>query len=274
MAELISTGLVPVADIHAEKRLRPVSETALVSLMASIGELGVMKDEVHLRQVGGKNSRLVLIAGGHRLEAAKRLDWKAIPAKVWKCSADWARLMEIDDNLANAELDALELAIFLAERKAVHEKLYPEAKRGVAGAAARWDATANMAVASFAQSVAQKREMGERSVYRLLKIGQALSQNDINRLRATEASPTLSDLEALAKVGDQHERSQAIIRFSNGDAASLKKAIANTNTSPKKPPAEVSYQALMTAWKRAPMSVRQRFVREASDELLAAGGEQ
>ena len=115
MAELISTGPVPVADIHAEKRLRPVSETALVSLMASIGELGVMKDEVHLRQVGGKNSRLVLIAGGHRLEAAKRLDWKAIPAKVWKCSADWARLMEIDDNLANAELDALELAIFLAE---------------------------------------------------------------------------------------------------------------------------------------------------------------
>lgn len=136
-AKLISTGDVKITDIDAGDRLRPVSVAAVEGLVASINELGRMKDEIHLRKAREKNAPLVLIAGGHRLAAAKILGWETIPAKVWDCSNDWAVLLEIDDNLAQAKLSALELAIFLSRKKAVYERLRPETKAGMAGALAR-----------------------------------------------------------------------------------------------------------------------------------------
>ena len=120
MAEprLMKIDRIKVGEILATGRLRPVSEAGVESLMASIAEVGVMKDAVHVRQK--KGGQLVLIAGGHRLEAAKRLGWDEIEAKLWAdVTDDWARLMEIDDNIAGAELNPLDTALFLAERKRV-----------------------------------------------------------------------------------------------------------------------------------------------------------
>ncbi|WP_159966781.1 ParB N-terminal domain-containing protein, partial [Profundibacterium mesophilum] len=108
-------------------RLRPVSEAGVLSLVASIGELGVMKDPIHVRRVPHRGGALELMAGGHRLEAARRLGWTDIPATVWTCSDDWAHLVEIDDNLGGSELGALDTAVFLAARKRIYEKLHPEA---------------------------------------------------------------------------------------------------------------------------------------------------
>ncbi|HPT48548.1 MAG TPA: hypothetical protein PLM07_21900, partial [Candidatus Rifleibacterium sp.] len=52
-----------------------------------------------------------------------------IAAHIWTdVTDDWARLMEVDDNLAGAEMNALDTAVFLAERKKVYEKLHPETK--------------------------------------------------------------------------------------------------------------------------------------------------
>lgn len=80
----------------------------------------------------------MFIAGGHRLEAAKRLGWEEIEAKIWTdVTDDWAAIMEIDDNLAGAEMNALDTAVFLATRKQVYERLHPETKAGVAGGLAR-----------------------------------------------------------------------------------------------------------------------------------------
>ena len=80
----------------------------------------------------------LFIAGGHRLEAAKRLGWEEIEAKIWTdVTDDWAAIMEIDDNLAGAEMNALDTAVFLATRKQVYERLHPETKAGVAGGLAR-----------------------------------------------------------------------------------------------------------------------------------------
>src|SRR5690554_3170186 len=114
MAEprLMKIDRIKVGEILATGRLRPVSEAGVESLMASIAEVGVMKDAVHVRQK--KGGQLVLIAGGHRLEAAKRLGWDEIEAKLWAdVTDDWARLMEIDDNIAGAELNPLDTALFL-----------------------------------------------------------------------------------------------------------------------------------------------------------------
>lgn len=125
MAELITTITeVPVEDVIVRDRLRPVSEAGVAALLASIGELGVIKDAIHVRRK--KDGSLHLMAGAHRLSAARQLGWAMIPAKVWTCTDDWARLMEIDDNLAGSELTVLDTAVFLARRKQVYERMHPQ----------------------------------------------------------------------------------------------------------------------------------------------------
>lgn len=127
MAEKIqSIAELAVADIKVGERLRPVSDAGVEAIMASVKELGVIKDPIHVCKVPHKNGKLILMAGGHRLEAVKRMGWEKIPATVWKCNDLWAPLMEVDDNLASAELTALDNAIFLAERKRIYEELHPE----------------------------------------------------------------------------------------------------------------------------------------------------
>lgn len=71
MATLMQIGSVRVDEVKGLlTRLRPVSESGVESLIASISETGVMKDAIHVRKK--KDGSLHLIAGGHRLEAARR----------------------------------------------------------------------------------------------------------------------------------------------------------------------------------------------------------
>lgn len=194
------TGLVPVADIDTRNRLRPVSAAGVESIIASIGEVGVMKDPIHVRRK--KGGQLVLIAGGHRLEAAKRLGWSEIEAKVWvDVTDDWSRMMEIDDNLAGAELNPLDTALFLAARKEVYERLHPEAKRGYAGGMARHgQLTDMMSVSSFATATAEKFGMTDRHVRRLIAAGAALQPGHVEQLRQSARPVSLADLQVIAKA--------------------------------------------------------------------------
>ncbi len=263
---------VSIAAIEADERMRPVSEAGVESLMASITELGVIKDAIHIRRKGrGDKAKLILMAGAHRLEAAKRLGWDAIPALVWAdVTNDFARLMEIDDNLAGADLSNLELAVFLAERKKVYERLHPETKAGVAGGKAKHGSATE--IISFAESVAEKRELSARHIRNFVQIGNALSSWEIKALAAMQAPPKLKDLMALAKISEDHIRVDAIDKLKHGTAKSIDDAIAQitqkpeANNSPENP-TETALKELLTAWKRTPSAARRRFVAEAFGDL-------
>ncbi|PTW99139.1 ParB/RepB/Spo0J family partition protein [Pararhodobacter aggregans] len=264
---------VKVEEIDTKGRLRPVSEAGVAALMASIDETGVMKDAIHVRQK--KNGTLALIAGGHRLEAAKRLGWAEIEAKVWTdVTDDWSRLMEIDDNIAGAELNPLDTALFLAERKRVYEKLHPEAKRGVAGAAARWDATDTMSVASFADATAEKFGLSQRHIFRLIAAGTRLDARDVALLRKAPRPITLKDLAEIAKISQPTDRYEVVEALAEGrakSAAEARRAIAASEGSaaPVEDPVEAGLKALKTAWSRAPKEARRRFCRDHGDEISA-----
>ncbi|CUH68028.1 ParB-like nuclease domain protein [Thalassovita gelatinovora] len=265
--KLLQIGKVPVAGVDDSQRLRPVSEAGVESLIASVEELGVMKDPIHVRQV--KSGVLVLIAGGHRLEMARRLGWEEIEAKVWTdVTDDWACLMEIDDNLAGAEMNALDTAIFLATRKRVYEKLHPETKAGLAGAAARWNASD---IVSFASATAEKFGVSKRHIERLVAAGGCLGGDEIDLLRGSTRQVTLKDLTEIAKIGQDDERKQVVLRLSSGNAKSAsdaRKSLAKeAGTAPVKDPVEDEFQALLKRWKRASPAIRRRFVTEAYDDL-------
>ncbi|WP_339696137.1 ParB/RepB/Spo0J family partition protein [Celeribacter baekdonensis] len=251
------------------RRLRPVSEAGVESLIASINETGVMKDAIHVRKK--KDGTLHLLAGGHRIEAARRLGWEEVEAKVWTdVTDDWALLMEIDDNLAGAEMNALDTAVFLATRKEVYERLHPETRAGVAGAKARWDATDMMSVASFSASTAEKFGLTDRHVRRLITAGSKLASNEVAQLRAAPKPVTLKDLTEIAKIGEASERGNVVERLSKGTAKSVTDARKQINAKPGDAhvsAADQSLRKLNDAFARAPLAARRAFVAEHADVL-------
>jgi len=250
-----------VADIVCRDRLRPVSEAGVAALLASIGELGVIKDAIHVRKK--KDGSFHLMAGGHRLEAAKRLGMATIPVKAWTCTDDWARLMEIDDNLAGAELTPLDTAVFLARRKEVYERLHPETSRGLAGAKARWSDARDLG--SFASTTAEKLGITERQVQRIVAAGERLDPRDAQLLRNAPRPVTPKDLTEISKTTSAPERYHVVETLAAGKAKSAAEArrswaARESSAIAPKDPVEEAFKALRTAWRRAPKAARRRFV--------------
>lgn len=273
---LLTLSRVRIADVIVGHRLRPVTDAGVESLIASIGETGVMKDAIHVRKK--KDGALHLIAGGHRLEAGRRLGWDDIEAKVWAdVTDDWARLIEIDDNLAGAEMNPLDTAVFLAARKAVYERLHPEAKRGGDHKSPAFkNQTDIVSVASFVRATADKFGLSDRHVFRLLAAGSALTPIEAKELRAAPRQITLKDLGELAKLSISFERSAVISALVDGkaksaaDARKLWKARESGVEPIVKDPVEQGFKALTAAWARAPLAAKKRFLFEMKSEVWAA----
>ena len=71
-----------------------------------------------------------LIAGLHRLEAAKSLGWTRIECYVTDLEGLQAELAEIDENVIRNELDDIDLGKMLMRRKEIYEALHPTTKQG------------------------------------------------------------------------------------------------------------------------------------------------
>ncbi|MDJ0628552.1 MAG: ParB N-terminal domain-containing protein [Rhodobacter sp.] len=278
MAEprLIRTASLLADEIVVHSRLRPVGEAGVAAIIASAEAFGI-RQAVDARDVPagrGRARELRLIAGAHRLEAARRLNIE-LPVRIWSCTADEARLMEIDDQIAGSGLSPLDTAVFLAHRKTIYEKLYPQsvARTGAALAAARWNAADIMSVASFATVTAQQFGLTDRHVRRLVAVGSSLSPQDIDTLRGSERPIQLKDLMVLAKIGAAGERSAVCERLASGKARSAAEARRQQRgtAAPALSRTDRSYLALCDAWSRASKPARRRFVRDCREELERAG---
>lgn len=268
---------IHLAEVKASNRLRPVSQAGVDAILASVAEIGQIKDPVHVRQ---KKDGMVLLAGGHRLAAYAMLGIEEADVWLWSgITDDVARLIEIDDNLAGAEMNALDTAVFLAERKKVYERLHPEtAANAFKGNQHTGKVAADtMSVTSFARVTAEKFGMSDRHVRRLIEAGTKLGV-DSARLRHAPRAVSLKDLLVISKIGETSERYSVIDALIKGDAKSAAEARrawsskdAATDVSGKDP-VEDAFQALMKAWNRAPMAARRRFVQEAADDLAQIEG--
>ncbi|MFN8992815.1 MAG: ParB N-terminal domain-containing protein, partial [Pseudomonadota bacterium] len=120
---LDAVELIPVDQIHVEDRLRSVNPDHAALIAESFRANGQMTPIELRRQLG--DGKLFLVAGAHRLEAAKLAEMGEIAAIVTDFGRDQARLREIDENLCRRDLTELDRATFLAERKVVWAKLNP-----------------------------------------------------------------------------------------------------------------------------------------------------
>lgn len=220
---------IKVDDIEVEGRLRTV-DPAWVEVIAGSMEQTGLRQPLVVRPHPHKKGKYLLIAGAHRLAAARSLDWSEITVDIQPLDELSARLVEIDENLTRRELTALDRAIFMAERKRIYEELHPETKQGGDRKSKKTQeeiksqdiATCSM-FPRFTAATAKATGFSERAVQLLCSLVSSLSPEAIDLLRATDLASNQSALLTLAqeKPADQIALAQLI---ASGECANLQQA--------------------------------------------------
>ena len=112
-----------ISDISVNPGRREARLDHIKELAQSIANVGLINpitvDKAHS-----------LIAGLHRLEAAKLLGWTEIECTVSSWEGLQAELAESDENFVRNDLSPVEYGDLLLRRKEIYEALHPETKNG------------------------------------------------------------------------------------------------------------------------------------------------
>jgi ParB/RepB/Spo0J family partition protein len=124
-----NVGLTAIAVLP--DRMRGLRREVVNALAESMKAQGVLQPIILRRS---EAPGFLLVAGHHRLEAARGLGWHSIPARLIEApEADFALLAEIDENLVRADLSAAERALHIGRRKEIYERTHPETAHGAVG---------------------------------------------------------------------------------------------------------------------------------------------
>lgn len=245
-------------------RLRPVDEAWVAALAESIRDHGLEQPIVVRPTPTSETGAYALVAGCHRLAAVRLLGQTEIEAVVRDLSDDEARLVEIDENLMRRELDPLDRAVFLAERKIVYERMYPESAHGKAKKPKRNQGdgkVANIATfARFSADAAKATGLSERSVQLACRIYGELGPEGIALLRGTPLAGNQSQLLLLARMSAD-ERRRAIEAAVAAKAATVSAALRSVGAGrPDLGADEAQFRKLCELWGRSGAKARRRFL--------------
>ena len=177
---------IKISDIKINPGRRNAEPKAIEELSKSIAAVGLM-NPITVTQDN------TLIAGLHRLEAAKRLGWTEIECNSVGMSSLQAELAEIDENIVRTNLSRQELGEQFLRRKEIYEMLHPETKAGAAQAAGMNRAIGNNVgdklaskTKSFVEDTSEKTGMSKRTVSRLLQIANNMTQDAKRIVQASD----------------------------------------------------------------------------------------
>ena len=115
--------LIPIDKIKISPDRRETVPAQVEKLAQSISELGLLNSIT-------VDQDYTLIAGLHRIEAAKRLGWTEIECNVTSLAGLQAKLAEIDENIVRCDFSSMESNELLLRRKEIYESLHPETQQG------------------------------------------------------------------------------------------------------------------------------------------------
>ena len=171
---------IKISDIKINPGRRNAEPKALEELSKSMAAVGLM-NPITVTQDN------TLIAGLHRLEAAKRLGWTEIECNIVGMSSLQAELAEIDENIVRTNLSRQELGEQFLRRKEIYETLHPETRQGMRNGQTVKNANlASLETKSFAQDTAEKTGMSKRTVSRLLQIANNMTQDAKRIVQASD----------------------------------------------------------------------------------------
>jgi N6-adenosine-specific RNA methylase IME4 len=219
---------VLVRAINVRARIRALREETVAALMESMATQGQIAS-ISICYPNGQVSP-VLVAGRHRLEAAKRLKWEAIDAvEIAHTSDDQTRLIEIDENLIRGELSPAERAIHVAERKRVYEALHPETRQG--GAAGNKGGGRGKAPIKEAESATLICSFSDDTSARIGRSARSLREDSARAKHIPRLADTIGttldkgeELDALAKLSVE-EQAKVIDKAAAGEKVSARPVV-------------------------------------------------
>ena len=237
-----------IQKIQVGNRLRKIKTDAVEMLAQSIKKLGLLnpilvtpiqEDNTPEDNTPEAVESYLLIAGYHRLEACKKLGMTEIGVNIVTIGEVEQRLAEIDENLCRSELNHLERAEHLIERKSLYETQHPQTRQGTSGAHSANRSMGHCHDASdqcsFATDAAKKIGKSERSIQKSVRRANNISQDIRDIIREIDSiSNNVSELDALAKL-DEAEQKAAVQAVMDGKAQSIREAVRNSgnDTLPK-----------------------------------------
>jgi hypothetical protein len=117
----MKTITIGVDAITIPERLRPFNPKKMEGLVESMTAIGLQMPISVWTRGDGNDVEVFLVAGRHRLEAAKKLGWADIEAFDVALNDVDRQLWEIDENLMRSELTPTEEAEHVARRKELWE---------------------------------------------------------------------------------------------------------------------------------------------------------
>ena len=214
---------VPLALLRDSAQPRDIVQANVDMLRSSIEQVGLIQPirvrpaGVIVRGLGEQGFQIV--AGHHRVAAARALGWTEIDAIVDTAEHLQAELMEIDENLCRAELTASQRAQAIRRRKQIWEALHPEGGNTVPTPGGKQQI-------GFAADTCAAAGLSKRAVNEHLARAEALG-DDLAQVAGTSLDKGV-ELDAL-KALPLAERQALIARARNGETVSARTPKARLN---------------------------------------------
>ncbi|MBL4800891.1 MAG: ParB N-terminal domain-containing protein [Emcibacter sp.] len=240
-----------ISEIDCGNRLRQSSKTHVEAIADSIEAHG-LQNPVAVRKT---EKGFQLLAGWNRICAMKLLKGKAVDCKIYSSMSDEnAKLFEIDENLIRYDLNPLDRAVFLAERKRIYEEIYPEAKQG-------GDRKKQNVIFSFSEDTAEKLGLGKRAIERAVRIATKISPELRKRLN-DDGYIKEGELYNLTKFApDEQEKILDLVLDPKKPAVNIKAAASSLSGDGPAPLTddEKHFNKLMDSYSRASDPVKKQF---------------
>lgn len=197
--------IVPISSIQTPddraRSLDPQWAEALASMFRDHGN----KVAIEVRKDG---DGFVLVAGLHRLEAARICGWEELTVKVIEATSDRQaaeyRLHEVMENIGRRELTILDRAHHLFEFDRVMKELHPELQKGGNKQTKMTDENRNE-IFSLRLDVSEKVGLSNRAIQIAIKLWKSLSKATRERVDGTWLADHQAGLLALAAVGAKQQ---------------------------------------------------------------------
>ena len=210
---------IPITEIKIIPGRREAVPSHIAELTKSIADVGLLNPITI-------NEDRTLIAGLHRLEAAKLLNWTEIDCTICDIDSTRAELAEIDENVIRQPLSDMELNRALTRRKELYEALHPETiARNRPGHVSNHQGSSDKLspeskVKSFVEDTAEKLGVSARTVERHLYLAEHLTPKVSEILKKMDKQPPRCELMKLARL-EPGQQEECAALFMSGEIKSV-----------------------------------------------------